>query len=72
MLKPDNNKMKQLIHQYDFSQLIKEPTDYSSSLLDLFLVLDLTQRFSEWSNRFFSARPSPIILLSHFLLPTMK
>ena len=38
-IKPENNNMKELIHQYNYSQISKEPTNYcenASLLLDLF------------------------------------
>ncbi|MEW8546213.1 MAG: reverse transcriptase family protein [Candidatus Thiodiazotropha sp.] len=75
----ENNKIKDLMLQYQLTQLIKDPTNFtenSASLIDLFLVRNLTNvLFSGVLDSFIPDQiryHCPVILLLKFIRPTLK
>ena len=79
MLSNDNNKLKDLMYQYNLKQIITEPTHFtesSSSLIDLFLIRNDTNILhSEVIDPFIPDQVRyhcPILLLLKFLRPVSK
>ena len=79
MLSNDNNKLKDLMYQYNLKQIITEPTHFtesSSCLIELFLIRDDTNILhSEVIDPFIPDQVRchcPILLLLKFLCPVSK
>ena len=79
MLSSENNKIKELINQYNLKQIITEPTHFtknSSTLIDLFLIQnEANSLYSEVTDPFIPDQVRyhcPILLLLKCLRPVVK
>ena len=79
MFSNENNKMKELIQQYNLNQLIREPThftEHSASLIDLILVRNTTSIVTSGVADSFIPDQirfhCPVLVLLKFLRPTVK